>query len=77
MNLNYLKHGGLVDRVSKKNYKNQYVGKGALAQPLRLGESLKIRDGLGELEVNPVQLYQARAVPFPVLDSGYYWVCQN
>lgn len=66
-----------MDRVSKKNEKNQYVSKGALAQPLRLGESLKIRDGLGELEVNPVQLYQARAVPFPVLDLGYFWVCQN
>ncbi len=67
-----------MDRFFNKSPFNELLAKPFFpAQPLKLEESLRIRDGLGEGETDPV--------PRPILeilhkkssDWGFPWVCHN
>lgn len=67
-----------MNRFSNKNLFNEPLAKPFFpAQPLKLKESLRIRDGLGEGGTGPV--------PGPILeilhkkssDWGFPWVCHN
>lgn len=66
-----------MDRVSKKDQANSESDPEALAQPLGLGESLKIRDGLVGHDVRPARWPQLKTSRLTLPDWGYIWVSNN
>lgn len=66
-----------MDKISKKNQPNNPSDQDALAQPLKLRESLKIRDGLGVHNARPVRWPQFKATRLTIPDLGYFWVSKN
>jgi hypothetical protein len=66
-----------VDRISNRDRLNDSSDEDALAQPLKLKDSLRIRDGLESHGAYPVQWPQFRVNRFTALDLGYPWVSNN
>ncbi len=66
-----------MDKISKNNQPNNSFDQEALAQPLKLRESLKIRDGLGVPDARPVRWSQFNATWVTISDLGYFWVSKN
>ena len=67
-----------MDSISKKDQPNSSFDQGILAQPLKLKESLRIRDGLGDQHDAPlVRWRQSRGIPLTISDLGYFWVSNN
>ena len=66
-----------MDIVSKKDQANNSSDPDALAQPLELRESLKIRDGLGGHDARPVRWPQLKTSQLTLPDLGYIWVSNN
>jgi hypothetical protein len=66
-----------VDKIFKKNLPYNSSDLDALAQPLKLKESLEIRDGLGVHDVRPVRWLQFKATRFTIPDLGYFWFSKN
>ena len=65
-----------MDRISRKEQPNSSFHQDALAQPLELRESLRIRDGLGGHDARPSQWPQFKAIRLITPDL-YYWVSNN
>lgn len=65
-----------MDRISKKDQPNSSSHQNALTQPLKLKESLKIRDGLGGLDTRPAQWPHFKAIRLISPDLAY-WVSDN
>jgi hypothetical protein len=65
----------LVNRNSKKTQKNHSSYKDILAQPLKLRESLMIRDGLHD--AFPARWPQFKDIRMPISVVGPLWVCDN
>lgn len=63
--------------MSKKGQLNNFSYKDALAQPLKLKESLKIRDGLGGHVAHSVQWPQIEANLLTGPGFGNFWVSHN
>ncbi len=66
-----------MDKISNKYQPNNPSHKDALAQPLKLKESLRIRDGLGGNGIYPVRWPQFKATRLTIPDLGYFWVSNN
>jgi hypothetical protein len=78
LNLIYLTEGDLVDRISSKDRPNDSYYKDILAQPLKLKDSLRIRDGLGGHDVRPVGWPWLKAPQFVATDFNYSpWISDN
>jgi len=77
LNLIGLTWGDIVDRISNKDRPKASSDKDILAQPLKLKDSLRIRDGLGGHEVNPVEWPQFKVTRSHTLNLGYPWVSHN
>ncbi len=67
----------LVDRITKNNQIKTPSFKDALAQPLKLKESLKIRDGLAGHDAHPVQWAHFKATRSSISGLGYFWISNN
>ena len=67
----------IVDRISKRDRPNDSSDRGALAQPLKLKDSLRLRDGLGSHHVRPLQWPQTRATRLTAFDLSNLWVSNN
>jgi hypothetical protein len=65
----------LVNRNSKKTQNNHSSYNDSLAQPLKLRESLMIRDGLHN--AFPARWAQFKAIRLPISVLGPLWVCNN
>jgi hypothetical protein len=61
----------------KKNQLKNLSCKDALAQPLELRESLRIRDGIAGHERPPVQWSQPEVSPLAILDLNHFWFSNN
>ena len=66
-----------MDRISDKDRPSDLSYKDALAQPLKLKDSLRIRDGLGSHEVRPVGWPQFKITRLIAPDLSYLWVSNN
>jgi len=67
-----------VDRISNRDRPNGSSDEDAsLAQPLKLKDSLRIRNGLESHGAYPVQWPQLRVTRLTALDLGYPWVSNN
>ena len=66
-----------MDRISNKDRPNASSFKDALAQPLILKDSLRIRDGLGGHDVRPVGWPQFEITRFTAPGLSYPWVSDN
>jgi len=67
-----------VDRISNKDRPNDSFYKDALAQPLKLKDSLRIRDGLGGgRDVRPVGWLQFKITRLNPPDLGSLWISNN
>jgi hypothetical protein len=66
-----------VDRISNRDRPKGSSDEDALAQPLKLKDSLRIRDGLESHGAYPVQWPQLRVARLTALDLGYPWVSNN
>ena len=73
----WFKVRNLVNRMFKKNQPNDISYKDALAQPLGLRESLKIRDGLAEHGGPLVRWPQSKARQLQIHDLSHLWVSNN
>ncbi len=77
MNLICLKLGDIVDRISKKDQPNILFHKDTLVEPLKLKESLRIRDGLGGHDTRPVGWPHCKTIQLTIPDLGHFWVSNN
>jgi len=77
LNLICLMWGDIVDRISNRDRPNDSSDRGALAQPLKLKDSLRIRDGLGSLHALPLQWPQIRATRLTAFDLSNLLVSNN
>ena len=77
LNLTCLTWGDLVDRISNKDQPKHSFCKDALAQPLKLKDSLRIRDGLGGHDVRPVGWLQFKISRLNLPDLGSLWISNN
>lgn len=66
-----------MDRISDKDRPSDLSYKDALAQPLKLKDSLRIRDGLGSHDVRPVGWSQFKITRLIAPDLSYLWVSNN
>jgi len=66
-----------VDRISKKDQPNILSYKDSLVQPLKLKESLRIRDGMGVHDARPVRWPQFKATRLTLPDLGCFWFSNN
>lgn len=67
-----------MDRISDKDRPSDLSYKDALAQPLKLKDSLRIRDGLGSHDVRPVGWPQFKITRLIAPDYlSYLWVSNN
>jgi hypothetical protein len=69
--------GDLVDRISNKDRPNDSSYKDTLAQPLKLKDSLRIRDGLGGYDARSVGWPQFKITRFTAPGLSYPWVSDN
>ena len=77
LNLICLNWGFFVDKIFKIGQPSNLSYKDSLAQPLKLKESLKIRDGLGRHDTHSIQWPQVNAKRLAVPDLGYFWASRN
>ena len=66
-----------MDRMSDKNSPNYLSYKEALAQPLKLKDSLRIRDGFGSDDVRPIGWPQFKVPRVTIPDLSYLCVNNN
>ena len=66
-----------MDRISNKDRPNDSIDKDILAQPLKLKDSLRIRDGLGAHDVRPVGWFSFKVSRFIATDFNYLWISNN
>jgi hypothetical protein len=66
-----------VDKTSSKDRPNDSSYKDSLAQPLRLKDSLRIRDGLGGHDVQPFGWPEFRVVQLTAPDLSNLWSSNN
>ena len=66
-----------MDNISRKEQSNSSFNQDSLAQPLKLKESLRIRDGLSDYEAPSVRWRQFRGIPLVISDLSYFWVSDN
>jgi hypothetical protein len=66
-----------VDRTFNKDRPNDSSYRDALAQPLKLRDSLRIRDGLGGHDVHPVGWSLFKVTRLTVPDLSYLWISNN
>ena len=66
-----------MDLISKKDQPNNSFHQDALAQPLKLKESLRIRDGLGGYDARSVGWPQFKITRFTAPGLSYPWVSDN
>lgn len=66
-----------MDRISGKDQLNDSSRPDALAQPLKLRDSLRIRDGLDSPDDRPARWPDFRAVRLTSHDLDYFWVSNN
>ena len=69
--------GDLVDRISSNNSPDYLSYKDTLAQPLKLKDSLRIRDGLGSDDVRPLGWPQFKVTQLTPPDLSYLFVNNN
>ena len=67
-----------MDRISNKDHLKDSFYRDAVAQPLKLKDSLRIRDGLGGgRDVRPVEWLQFNFTRLIPRDLGSLWICKN
>ena len=66
-----------MDRISNKDRPNDSSDKDVLAQPLKLKDSLRIRDGLGIHDVRPAGWPSFKVSQFIATDFNYLWISNN
>ena len=66
-----------MDRTSNKDRPNDSSYKDALAQPLKLRDSLRIRDGLGGHDVHPLGWPQFKVTRLNSPDLSCLWISNN
>jgi hypothetical protein len=67
-----------VDKIPKKAPLNDSPShQDVLAQPLKLKDSLRIRDGLRGHDAHSVGCPQLRVIRITSRDLGYFWVSNN
>ncbi len=65
-----------MNRISRKDQPNTSSYKDTLVEPLKLKESIRIRDGLGGQEVRPVGWSHFKTIQLTIPDLGYFWVAR-
>ena len=66
-----------MDSTSNKDRPNDSSYKDVLAQPLKLRDSLRIRDGLGDHDVYPLGWTQLKDVRLTTPDLISLWISNN
>lgn len=66
-----------MDKISNKGLPNSSSDKDALAQPLELKDSLRIRDGLGDHGVRPAGWLQYKLTRLTAFDLSAPWINNN
>lgn len=74
---NLFNMGDIVSRISNRDRQSDSSDKGTLSQPLKLKDSLRIRDGLDSHDAHPVQWPQFRATRLTAPDLSDLWICNN
>lgn len=66
-----------MDRISNQKHLKSAIGRLILAQPLKLKESLRIRDGLEMADARPVSESAYTPVAIKTSNWGFLWICRN
>lgn len=66
-----------MNRIPDKGRSNDLSNKGALAKPLKLKDSIRIRDGLRGHDVSPVGRPQFKVTHLTISGLSYLWVSNN